>query len=100
MKMGDKFGGKVSIALWITIMCLIVAIAFQSRSFILGYSVSIIFILFIRSNTEINGKRASIAGVLLIVLLLVLTLCFKTGSSSGRMLIYKISRYLWFQTSK
>jgi len=43
------------------------------------------------SSIEINKKRASIAGVLLIGLLLVLTFCFKTGSSSGRMLIYKIS---------
>ncbi|MEO8405257.1 MAG: O-antigen ligase family protein, partial [Chitinophagaceae bacterium] len=80
-----------SIPLLICTGCLITAVVFQSRSFVLGYTVSLAFVLLSWKKFRLHKKAAIVTGISFLLLLLFLIVCIKTDSSRGRMLIYKLS---------
>lgn len=71
---------------------LILSIFSQSRAFTLGFTIALIF--FISASGLVRISK-SFACFLSLAVLLILTFLFKTGSSQGRMLIYKVSFEMW-----
>src|SRR5438105_10003409 len=71
--------------------CFIIAIAYKSRSFFIGYTVSIIFIFLLYKKFSVNKRTMTGLVVLLTGLLWLLVCCFKSNSSQGRLFIYKIA---------
>ncbi|MGK9127147.1 O-antigen ligase family protein [Olivibacter sp. SA151] len=92
MKIMFKSGSKATIHSFIGIYCLlgcILSVAFDSRSFLMGYLISFCF-LYIAINNITKLKKVGCLSVLGLVLCL-LTVFSKKDSSLGRALIYKIS---------
>src|SRR6185312_9002556 len=96
--MASKFGGNSF--LWragnytpviSAVLCLLVAIFMQSRAFTMGYATAILFLFF--AYQQFILKPAYIAGGIIGLALLTIALIFlfKTDSSAGRVLIYKVS---------
>lgn len=78
-------------AILLTVICLILAALVQSRSFVIGFSVSILFIIISNPSFSLNRKRLLIAFGFLLSLGIFLSFFTKVDSSLGRILIYKIS---------
>ncbi len=70
--------------------CLLIAICLNSRSFLIGYAASTLFLYF-TNNVKASIKLKLVSFSLLLSGLLLMTFAFKADSSSGRILVYKIS---------
>lgn len=86
----NKISSKSSALLVGTVVCIITAMCFESRAFVLGYSAGLVFILYHTYGDFSNWYKVKIVGVMMF-LLLVLSTLFKSDSSLGRILIYKLS---------
>ena len=82
---------KRYISVGILLAGLLIAVILQSRSFIAGYSVSIIVWWMIERDLNIKVWQLWCGLIGFVVLLAILTICVKSNSTLGRMLIYKIS---------
>jgi tetratricopeptide (TPR) repeat protein len=78
------------IALVLNSCCLLVAAFLQSRSFVLGYVISIVFVLASFNQFVISRKQLLLLFIGLLLFFPLLAFYFKTDSSLGRMFIYKI----------
>ncbi|MBD1433250.1 O-antigen ligase family protein [Sphingobacterium sp. DN00404] len=65
----------------------------QSRSFIIGFFVGLVFFIFLtaQEKKQLKGWHYVLTAVTMLSILLVLTLLLKTGSTYGRLFIYKVS---------
>lgn len=93
MKIHVPFTRYQTYGLLTLIAFLVTGIVLQSRAFTFSFTLaSICFIAWVLPGHTKNKRFYFIAGlVFLASLLLVLSLFFKTGSTSGRLLVYKIS---------
>jgi tetratricopeptide (TPR) repeat protein len=91
---GDKLGSYI-VLIACVVLCLSGAILLHSRAFTIGYAFSACFIFFAYKGFAVKPAYilATVTG--LIVLLNLLIFAFKSDSSAGRMLIYKISWYIF-----
>ncbi|WP_173003213.1 O-antigen ligase family protein [Chitinophaga sp. SYP-B3965] len=85
MRTENRSGGNMIVIVLIT-GCLLYAIFTMNRAFTIGYAFALLIVLY----PMLRKWRYIIAG-LLALLPFVLAISMKTGSSKGRMLIYKIS---------
>lgn len=87
--------------LLIAISCLVLSMFFGSRSFVLGYTISIIFVIFSYWRFKVKKQIVFITFLTIILVGLLVSYLFKFDSTLGRILIYKISfnmlkdHYLW-----
>lgn len=79
------------IILLFNILALILSIYLESRSFTLGNLGALLFVTVHVRREKITLKSLTVLAVVASIVLLSLVFGFKTGSSSGRILIYKIS---------
>ena len=73
------------------LLCIILAIILKSRAFILGYATSLYMIALLNGEFKINKILKIISPLLLTFLFIGLTFFYKADSSSGRMLVYKLT---------
>lgn len=71
---------------------LALAIYFQSRAFIFGFTLALLFVYVVLNKKP--KKSFLYASICAIILLFTLIFCFKKNSSNGRILIYKVSTEL------
>lgn len=75
----------------IIVTCVFIAAAFQSRSFLLGYSISlIVFLIVLFPDFQLKKYKLSLISLFILFFYSIVFL-IKTDSSLGRLLIYKIS---------
>lgn len=78
--------------LWIyCALCLLVAILLQSRAFAAGYAISTCLLIAWHKGVVITLKKALLLAGAFLFLFFLLAVFFKTDSSLGRLLVYKIS---------
>jgi tetratricopeptide (TPR) repeat protein len=104
MKMANRSGGDAlngkhmfksyfikNSVLFICLLLLALSVFQSSRSFIIGYSASIIFIIHGRYGSINNRRITAFLLLVIISMATLLAMLYKQDSSSGRLLIYKIS---------
>jgi hypothetical protein len=90
MRTGNRFGGD-NIPLLLAGSGLLYSILTLDRAFITGFAFALLISLALHPVIQLRGLKLGIAGGLLLLLPLLLTVGVKTGSTRGRLLIYKIS---------
>lgn len=90
MRTENRFGGD-SIPLLMAGSGLLYSILTLDRAFITGYAFALLLSLALHPAIQLRGIKLGIAGGLLLLMPLLLAVGLKTGSSKGRLLIYKIS---------
>lgn len=90
MRTGSRFGGD-HIPLLLAGSGLLFSILTVDRAFITGYAFALLICVVMNPAIKLRGRRLWIAGILLLLVPLLLAAGLKTGSSKGRLLIYKIS---------
>jgi hypothetical protein len=73
------------------LLCIIVAVILKSRAFIFGYVLSLYMIVLLKDGFKIHKTLKIISPLLLTFLFIGLTFFYKADSSSGRMLVYKLT---------
>ncbi|MCZ4243805.1 O-antigen ligase family protein [Pedobacter punctiformis] len=73
-----------------------IALIFESRSFIMGYLISLFFVFWMSYRSDAFKKQLIGFVVIIISVLYCLVTFVKVDSSLGRKLIYKISLNIWF----
>ncbi|WP_257669167.1 O-antigen ligase family protein [Parapedobacter tibetensis] len=75
----------------VAVFALLAAVYLGSRAFVLGYATAMVFLLFALNKFRVKKLAIIGAACLLLAAASILALAFKTDSSKGRMLIYKVS---------
>lgn len=84
-----KYNMQVLLALLFS--CLIYALWKESRAFVIGFTVSLVFIGHLFKSFRISRYLMSVSLTSIFTLIFILTFMFKSDSTQGRILIYKIS---------
>ncbi|KAA2239364.1 hypothetical protein F0L74_24485 [Chitinophaga agrisoli] len=90
MRMDSRFGGEQTPFI-LAAGALLFSICTLDRAFITGYACAIMICLYLHPAVRRRKRLLWIAALLLLLLPIALAFCLKTGSSQGRLLIYKIS---------
>jgi hypothetical protein len=77
------------LTLWL--LCIIFAVILKSRAFIFGYAISLYMVVLLNDGFKIHKTLKIISPLLLTSLFIGLTFFYKADSSSGRMLVYKLT---------
>jgi len=90
MRTGSRFGGD-HIPVIISGGCLLFSLCTLDRAFITGYTFALLITIALHPAVKLSKRTLWITGAPLLLLPLLLAIGLKTGSSKGRLLIYKIS---------
>ncbi|WP_448700916.1 O-antigen ligase family protein [Mucilaginibacter sp. AW1-3] len=87
--MKGKYSGLFSISL--IVLGILVSVYLASRAFVFGYTIGLLFLLFIYYKEKLNLKNILAVCISATLTLFILVYFIKYDSSLGRILIYKIS---------
>lgn len=75
----------------LALLCIIFAIILKSRAFVFGYAISLYIVVLLKGGFKTNKTLKIISPLLLVSLFVGLVFFYKANSSSGRILVYKLT---------